>query len=142
MMTKTTPLQALAWVYAGVFLLVVALGYVPGVEDEEGRMFGLFKIDPIDDLLHLASGAWAGFAAWASLRQSGVFFRWFGAIYFLDGLVGAVVGKGFLDGAIFMADVPAIEGAFTRVAANVPHMLLGGVALYAGLVMARKRGSA
>lgn len=138
MRPKTTPLQALAWGFAAVFLAVVALGYVPGVEDEEGRMFGLFRIDPIDDALHLASAAWAGVAAWASIRQSVLFFRWFGAIYFLDGLVGAVVGKGFLDGALFMAGVPAIEGAGTRIAANVPHMLLGGVALYAGFVTARR----
>lgn len=134
-----TRLQTAAWVYAGIFLFVVALGYVPGVEDEEGRMFGLFTIDPIDDVLHLASAAWAGFAAWRSHAQSRVFMRWFGAIYFLDGLVGAFVGKGFLDGALFMSG-PAIEGALTRVAANVPHMALGGVAMLLGSVLAKKWG--
>lgn len=137
MRTKIAPLATIAWTYAAIFALVVVLGYVPGVDDSQGRMFGLFRIDPIDDALHLASAAWAAFAAWHSARQAVVFFRWFGAIYFLDGLVGALVGKGFLDGALFM-DGPGIAGVGTRIAANVPHMLLGAVAMYVGFVMAKK----
>ena len=130
--------QIAAWTYTAIFLVVVALGYIPGVDDEEGKMFGLFTIDPIDDVLHLASGLWAAFAGWRGGRAATIFFQWFGAIYFLDGLVGAIVGKGFLDGALFL-DVPAIVGTGTRIAANVPHMLLGAVAMYVGFVVARRK---
>lgn len=138
-MTQRSPLTIAAWTYAAIFAIVVILGYIPGVDDEEGKMFGLFKIDPIDDVLHLASALWAAFAGWRGGRTAGIFFRWFGTIYFLDGLIGAIVGKGFLDGALFMSG-PGIEGVGTRIAANVPHMALGGVAMFLGFVTARKRG--
>jgi len=58
-----SPIRTLAWIYAALFLFVVILGYIPGVTDVQGLMFGLFKIDLIDDVLHLASAVWAGWAA-------------------------------------------------------------------------------
>lgn len=133
----STPITTLAWIYAAIFVGVVVLGYLPGVTDEEGLMFGLFRIDPIDDAIHLASGLWAAFAAWRSTRQATFFFRAFGVIYFLDGLLGAIVGKGFLDGAILLDPSPAADVG-TRIAANVPHLALGGLAILLGFVMARR----
>lgn len=114
---------------------------MPGFKDDAGLLFGLFKIDPIDDILHAASAAWAAFAAWRSPRAAAIFFRWFGSIYFLDGLIGAIVGKGFLDGALFLSSVEAIAGAGTRIAANVPHLLLGGAAMYVGFVVAKREAA-
>ena len=62
--------RAFGWAYFALFILVVAIGYVPAFEDEQGNLFGLFKLDLYDDSLHLASGLWAGIAAWLSRRAA------------------------------------------------------------------------
>jgi hypothetical protein len=133
-----SPLRAFAWTYAALFLFVVALGYIPGVTDDQGLMFGLFKIDPIDDALHFLSAVWAGLAAWRSLRATVIFFKTFGTLYFLDGVVGILTGEGYLDLSVFLAGA-GIPDFPTRIAANLPHILIGGVAVIVGFLASRKR---
>ena len=119
--------RAFGWAYFALFLLVVAIGYVPAFEDSDGNLFGLFKLDLYDDSLHLASGLWAGIAAWLSRRAAVNYFRLFGPLYFLDGVFGFFTGSGYLDGGIFLygpLDLP-LE---TRFFANLPHLLIGGIA--------------
>lgn len=130
-------IQAFAWVYAALFLFVVILGYIPGVTDAQGLMFGLFKIDLIDDILHLASALWAGWAAWHSLRAAVFYFKAFGILYFLDGIVGVLTGEGYLDLGVFLAGA-GIPDMATRVAANIPHIVLGAVAMIIGFIVSRK----
>jgi len=137
MQKRVTVLQKIAWFYAVLFLGVVVLGYIPGVEDENGLMFGLFKIDPIDDGLHLASALWAALAAWHSLDYTIFYFRTFGILYCLDGIVAIIAGKGFLDFAIFMQGAGIVEMS-TRVAANIPHIAIGGLAIIMGFVLKNK----
>ena len=72
--------------YAALFVAVVAVGYVPGFEDSDGNLFGLFKLDLYDDALHLASGLWAGVAALISERAARGYFKLFGPLYLLDGV--------------------------------------------------------
>lgn len=121
--------------YAALFVAVVAVGYVPGFEDAEGNLFGLFKLDLYDDSLHLASGLWAGIAAAISERAARGYFRLFGPLYFLDGLLGLATGSGYLDGGIFLygpLDLPLA----TRFFANLPHLVIGGVAIWVGYRLA------
>ena len=128
--------RAFGWAYFALFVLVVAIGYVPAFEDEQGNLFGLFKLDLYDDSLHLASGLWAGIAAWLSRRASMIYFRLFGPLYFLDGVFGFFTGSGYLDAGIFLygpLDLP-LE---TRFFANLPHLLIGGIAIWVGYVLAR-----
>lgn len=129
--------RAFGWGYFVLFVLVVAIGYVPAFEDSEGRLFGLFTLDLYDDALHLASGLWAGIAAWISRGAAGAYFRLFGPLYFLDGLMGLFVGSGYLDGGIFLygtLDLPFQ----TRLFANLPHLVIGGLAAWVGYVLARR----
>lgn len=49
------PIRKWAWGYAALFVAVVALGYIPGLTDEQGALLGLFHIELKDDLLHLGS---------------------------------------------------------------------------------------
>jgi hypothetical protein len=117
---------------------VVAIGYVPSFEDAQGNLFGLFKLDLYDDSLHFASGLWAGIAAWLSRRAAANYFRLFGPLYFLDGVFGLFTGSGYLDGGIFLygpLDLPLQ----TRFFANLPHLLIGGLAIWVGYVLARRR---
>ena len=128
--------RALGWAYFVLFVFVVAIGYVPAFEDEQGNLFGLFKLDLYDDALHLASGVWAGIAAWVSRDATRSYFRLFGPLYFLDGLLGLITGSGYLDLGIFLygpLDLPLT----TRIFANLPHLAIGGFAAWVGYVLAR-----
>lgn len=130
-------LQKLAWLYAALFLFVTSLGYLPGLTNAEGQLFGLFKLDLIDDALHLGSGIWAAIAAWRSVYASMLYFKLFGSVYGLDGLMGLIFGQGFLDGGIFIHGVTPLDFG-TRFAANLPHLLIGGFAVFAGFVLSRQ----
>jgi hypothetical protein len=131
------PLRVLAVVYAVLFAFVTSLNYIPGLTDSQGRTFGLFELDLFDDALHAASGLWAALAAWRSSRATIVFFRVFGTLYCLDGLLGLATGSGYLDFGIFvngMLDLPLV----TRVLMNLPHIAIGGFAALTGFVLSRR----
>lgn len=129
--------RALGWAYFALFVAVVAIGYVPSFEDSEGRLFGLFKLDLYDDALHLASGIWAGVAAWISRGAARSYFRLFGPLYFLDGLLGLATGSGYLDLGIFLYGPIDLPPA-TRIFANLPHLAIGGFAAWVGYVLAKE----
>lgn len=123
------------WAYFGLFVAVVAVGYVPQFHDADGNLFGLFKLDFYDDSLHLASGIWAGVAAWWSHNAARGYFRLFGPLYFLDGLLGLFTGSGYLDGGIFLYG-PLDLSWTIRFFANLPHLIIGGVAIWVGYRLA------
>jgi hypothetical protein len=131
------PMQTFAWAYAALFLFVVALGYLPGLTDESGQLLGLFRIELKDDALHLGSGIWAALAAYSSARAATLYFKLFGTIYGLDGVVGLLFGQGFLDGGIVTQGPTALDLA-TRFGANLPHLLIGGTAVVIGFVLSRR----
>lgn len=129
------PLRLLAVVYAVLFAVVAGLSYVPGLTDAQGRTFGLFALDVFDDALHAASGLWAALAAWTSFRATKIFFRVFGPLYCLDGLLGLVTGSGYLDAGIFVNGVLHLP-LVTKILMNLPHITIGGFAAFAGYVLA------
>lgn len=123
-----------AFAYAAILALVASLNYlpIPGLVDAEGRTFGIFALDVYDDALHLASALWALAAAAISARAARTFLTLFGALYFLDGLLGCFAGSGFLDLGIFTwgwLDIPVT----LKILSSLPHLLLGGIALAVGL---------
>jgi hypothetical protein len=126
-----------AWAYAALFVGVTALGYIPQFLDSQGQLFGLFKLQWWDDALHLGSGLWAAVAAWHSYNASRTYFRIFGPLYFFDGVLGLLTGSGYLDLGIILHGPMAMPIA-TKVAMNVPHILIGGVAILVGYVLAKK----
>ena len=125
-------LRTIAFVYMVVLLGVSTLNYIPGVTDAEGRAFGIFALDVYDDALHVASGLWAGIAAFTSRRAAKIFLLWFGLLYLTDGLLGLATGSGYLDLGILnhgMQDLP-----FTfKILANLPHIFGGGFAVFASI---------
>src|SRR4051812_42557261 len=130
-------MQKWALVYAVLFFAVVAVGYVPAFNDAQGNLFGLFSLQLVDDALHAGSGIWAALAAWRSAWASTLYFRLFGTIYFLDGVVGLIFGRAYLDGGIF-TDGPANLDIMTKIATNIPHIVIGGTAMVLGFVVARR----
>ena len=129
----------LRWIAAGfaVSLLVAAsLNYIPGLTDAQGRAFGIFALDIYDDLLHLASALWAGIAAFVSTRASRIFLRYFGILYFADGLLGLITGSGYLDLGIVNYGIQDLDFGF-KILANLPHLALGGIAFVSSLIFNR-----
>jgi hypothetical protein len=125
-------LQKISLGYAAVLFGAAALNYIPGLTDTEGRAFGIFALDLFDDGLHVASGLWALVAALLGGRASAHFLTWFGAIYLGDGLLGLLTGSGYLDAGILLHGFQDYDFLF-KVAANAPHISLGGFALFGGL---------
>ena len=130
------PLRIIAAVYAVLFAVVTSLNYIPGLTDAQGRTFGLFALDVFDDTLHAASGLWAALAAWTSTRATLIYFRVFGSLYCLDGLLGLLTGSGYLDLGILVHGVLHLP-LVTRVLMNLPHIAIGGFAVFAGFVLPR-----
>jgi len=134
---KITPTQKLAWFYAIMFAVLGSLSYFPFINDANGVTLGIFKLEWYDNLLHYASGAWAGVAAWRSFKDSAFYFKLFGIIYGLDGVMGLLLGQGYLDGGIFLKGITPLDWGF-KFAANIPHILIGGIAVVIGFIFTRK----
>ena len=136
-----TLIQKLGIAYAIMFFGVVALNYMPFIHDENGMMFGLFSLQWYDDLLHGFSGLWVLAAALMSHRAAVLFFRIFGSIYLFDGVLGLVTGSGCLDGGIFIDGFRSFSDIEfpQRFFANLPHLLIGGGAVFIGFYLARRR---
>ncbi len=138
-----TLIQKLALAYAVMFLVVVGIGYVPAFIDENGYMFGLFSLQWWDDLLHGFSGVWALAAAVISHRAAVIYFKLFGSVYLFDGVLGFVTGSGCLDAGIFINGIEGIIGVSdiefpARFFANLPHLLIGGAAVWIGFVLSKR----
>lgn len=135
-----TLIQKLGIAYAVMFFAIVGLNYLPFVHDENGMMFGLFSLQWYDDLLHGFSGLWVLAAVFVSHRATVLFFKIFGSVYLFDGVLGLVTGSGCLDGGIFVDGFRSLSDveAPVRFFANLPHLLIGGIAVYIGFVLSRR----
>lgn len=129
-----TDIRKTSFGFAVILAAVASLNYlpVPGIVDADGRSFGIFALDAYDDALHLASALWALVAALTSRRAARMFLILFGGLYLADGVLGCFTGSGFLDLGIFawgVLDIPLK----LKILSSLPHVFLGGLALYAGL---------
>ena len=124
-----------AWGYAALLGLVIVSGYIPALIDQNDMIFGLFRRTWYADGLHLVSALWAAIAAFTSRRASELFFKLFGVFYFADGVLGLITGSGYLDFGILINGWLNLPLA-TRIVANLPHLVLGGIAILIGYVLA------
>ena len=134
---KLTPTQKLAWFYAAMFFVIGSLRYIPFINDAQGYTLGIFKLEWYDDLLHYGSGLWAAIAAWRSHKDSVFYFKLFGIIYGLDGVMGLLLGQGYLDGGIFINGYTPLSWGF-KIAANIPQIVIGGIAVIIGFVFSKR----
>lgn len=126
-------LQKISIGYFVALMVAASLNYIPGLTDEQGLAFGIFALDIFDDALHVASALWALSAALTSHRAARFFLIVFGALYLGDGTFGFFTGYGFLDMGIFTNPSAGLSFTLQRVLANLPHLALGGFALWSGL---------
>lgn len=128
-----TAMQKLCFAYFVVLMIAASLNYVPGLTDEDGLAFGIFALDIYDDALHVASALWALIAGLTSHRAARMFMIFFGIAYLGDGIFGFFTGYGYLDLGIFTNASAGLEFSLGRVLANVPHLALGVLGVWAGL---------
>jgi hypothetical protein len=126
-----TTLRVISFGYFIALGFAAALNYIPGLTDENGLSFGIFALDIYDDALHIASALWALIAGIVSHRASKIFLTVFGTLYLLDGAMGLMVGSGYLDMGIINNGVLDLPFTF-KIFANLPHIALGGFAIFAG----------
>jgi hypothetical protein len=131
-------IRKLALLYAVLFLFVAVMGYIPPFVDENGDLFGLFKLDLYDNLLHAFSGIWAFVAGLMSDKQAARYFKIFGTAYFLDGVMGLLFGNAFLDFSIVKYGI-ADSSFVLKFFLNIPHVIIGGLAALAGFCLPRAR---
>jgi Domain of unknown function (DUF4383) len=90
-----------ALVYGIVFLLVGILGFVPGlttppeagadvaVAMEFGRLFGLFPVNVLHNLVHIAFGIW-GLAGYRTVSAARIYARSVAVIYAVLAVMGLI----------------------------------------------------
>ena len=125
-------LKTLAWVYAAGFVGVFLITHAPGLTDAQGYLFGLFKIDPIDDIVHLLSGLAGGVVAIWAPGAIRAYLKAIAVLYGLDAVVGLTQSRGFLDLSLFTQGAGAPDFSLTNVLVNLPHIVLAGIALAFG----------
>ncbi len=119
-MASDRTLRLAAAVFAVVFCLVVALGYIPSLNTHVGgerMLLGLFMLSPLDDITHGLTALAAAVAALHSGRAARLFFTAFGWYYALDAVFflcyGMVNEKPWLDDILL----------------NLPHVAISGIML-------------
>jgi hypothetical protein len=126
-------LRKLAWWYTAGVLGIFLICHTPGLSDADGRLFGLFRIDPIDDFVHLLSGIAGALVIWLAPARIPAYFLVVGALYNLDALVGMTMSRGLLDLSVFKLGPGSPDFSLTNWALNMPHIVLATLALWIGI---------
>jgi hypothetical protein len=73
-MSSRSALRRLGRLYTAGFLGIFLICHTPGFTDADGKLFGLFRIDPIDDFVHLLSGIAGALFTWRGTRYLPAYF--------------------------------------------------------------------
>jgi hypothetical protein len=112
--------QKILMVFGVVLVLVGILGFVPGITNDDGLLLGIFAVDAIHNIIHLASGILAVVFARMGAAQASMFAKILGIVYAIVAVVGLLQGDSVL----------GIIGV--NMADNILHVLLAIVFLYVG----------
>lgn len=115
----------------GIFFIVAGIaGFVPALAPD-GMLFGLFMVNAVHNIVHVASGAAALICAFTGTGASRKYFQIFGAVY------GLVAVLGFFYGNSPLLGVMAHNNHDIWL-----HILISGAALYLGFMADRDTVSA
>ncbi|MCE9541787.1 DUF4383 domain-containing protein [Candidatus Kaiserbacteria bacterium] len=137
--------RKVAFGFAVLFLLVWITTHVPAFNDARGYNFGLFKIDPIDDIVHLITALTGFFAAWYSTGASRKFLVIFGVLYALDAATGMLSQLGLLDlslvhNTLLGETVVNPDFGIKNWLINAPHIVISAAMIWLGMRGFRARG--
>lgn len=137
-MKKLSVIQWLAWFYALNFIFIFVISHWPGLTDTQGRLLGLFFIDPIDDIFHLLSGLVAAAVAIHSHKWSVNYFKLAGIPYGIDAITGIFFSREFLNGEVFRQGLGGTNFTTTAFLVNLPHIILLITMLWIGFWLSKK----
>jgi len=126
-------LKKLAWWYTAGFLGIFLVCHTPGLTDPAGRLLGLFRIDPIDDVVHLLSGVAGALVIWFAPARIPLYFLVIGVLYDLDAAVGMFLSRGLLDLSLLTQGAGRPDFSLTNWGLNAPHIVLASLAIWIGL---------
>jgi hypothetical protein len=91
-------IKTAALLFGIVFLLIGILGFVPAATLSNGMLLGIVHVNPVHNIVHLASGVVFLFCGMAGAGASQTFFKIFGIIYALVAILGFYHGDNALKG--------------------------------------------
>ena len=109
-----------AKIFGFVFIAIGLLGFVPGITVDD-HLLGIFHVNALHNIIHLASGIIALMAGYASFQASKTYFQIFGIVYALVALLGLMSG-----------DQPILGLVANNMADVVLHIAIAAAALYLG----------
>lgn len=119
-------LRKASMLLGAVFVLIGILGFVP-VFTPNGLLLGIFEVDTVHNLIHLASGA-AALLASTSAAYSRLYFQVFGVVYAI------VAVGGFLPPLQLGEEEKLLGLTHMNLADNLLHVAIAAAALYLGFV--------
>lgn len=119
-------LQKASMAFGIVFVAIGVLGFVPALTPN-GHLLGIFHVDAVHNIIHLASGAAALLAA-SSAAYSRLYFQIFGVVYAI------VAVGGFLPPLQFGEEEKLLGLTHMNMADNFLHIAIAASALYFGFV--------
>jgi hypothetical protein len=120
-------LKRAAMVFGIAFIGAGILGFVPGVTTADGHLVGLFHVNALHNIVHLASGAVALWVAYQSENAARLYFQVFGVVYAVVALLG-----------VFYGSSPIFGILANNVADVVLHAVIAIAALYFGFAGRQK----
>lgn len=109
-----------AKVFGAVFVAVGVLGFVPALTPD-GNLLGLFHVNTLHNIIHLASGLVALLVGFGSEKASRTYFQVFGVVYALVALLGLAYGEN-----------PILGLVSSNLADTLLHIVIAAAALYVG----------
>ena len=116
-------LKKIAIIFGIAFVAGGILGFVPAL-NPDGKLLGLFAVNTMHNIVHLATGIVAIIVGFSSDGASKLFFQIFGVIYALVAVLGFVQGEGMLLGMVS-----------NNAADTWLHVVVAAAALYLGFMM-------
>jgi len=113
-------LKIAAILFGVAFLLIGILGFVPSITKDE-MLLGIFHVNLLHNVVHLASGAIALLCGMAGFEASRTYFRSFGIVYALVAVLGFYYG-----------DQPLLGLIANNSADTWLHVVIAVVSLYLG----------
>lgn len=109
-----------AKVLGAIFVVIGVLGFVPALTPD-GNLLGIFHVNEVHNIIHIASGLVALAAGFSSYAHSRLYFQVFGVVYALVAVLGLVYG-----------DEPILGLVASNLADTLLHIAIAAVALYFG----------
>jgi hypothetical protein len=128
MLKNLSKIQKLALGFAGLFLFVYSLDYVPGIMAPNGKMFGLFGMTPLVDFGHLALGTLALISGLISGKVARIYFWALGIWYGVDVIM------------FFTSHFNTLS-LLVNAAVNMPHFIISIAAFWIAINVERSHAT-